>query len=116
MTVEWYVLVCVGGFAIDIKVNGTIWITDDFYVQHGNAAILFHFFGPFYGRVDGVEVGVESVDVVVADGCDGVVGFPVLPVLPVLLYSLLLSLFLSLFVSFSITCLDSPPLHPIYPL
>ena len=48
---------------------------DDGYVKHSNPSVFFDFFCPVDVRVDGVEIVVEALDVVVVDGNDGVVGF-----------------------------------------
>ena len=77
MTVKWDILVSMGGLAIDVKVESSVRIANDLYVKHGDTAVLFDFFCPFYAGVDGVEVCVEGVYVVVADGSDCVIGLPV---------------------------------------
>ena len=52
MAVEWNLLVCVCGLAIDIEIEITIGIVDDSHFEHGDAAVFFNFFGPFNVRVD----------------------------------------------------------------
>ena len=52
MAVKGNVLVCVRGFAIDIKVEGSVCIAYDGDIKHGNASVLLDLFCPF-------DVGVE---------------------------------------------------------
>ena len=68
VAVEWDVLVCVGGLAVDVKVEGAVGIADDCDVKHGYATVLLDFFGPFDVRVDGVEIVVQGFDVIVVYG------------------------------------------------
>ena len=75
VAVEWNILVCVGGFAIDIKAKRTVGIVDYRDIQHSNLAVLLNFDCPFDVRVDGVEVVVQRMDVVVVNGNECVVGF-----------------------------------------
>ena len=58
VTVEWNILISVGGLAVDVEVEGVVGVADDCDVKHGNPAVLFHFFGPFYVGMDGIEVVV----------------------------------------------------------
>ena len=44
-------------------------------VKHSYSAISFNFLGPFDIGVDGFEVVVQGLDVVVVDGKKGIVGF-----------------------------------------
>ena len=53
------VLVGVGGFAIDVKIESAIRVVDDMHIQHGNFATLLDFFGPLDVWVNGVEVVME---------------------------------------------------------
>ena len=76
VAVECNVLVGMGWFAIDIKVESTVRIVNDIDIKHGNPAIFFDFFCPFYVWVNAVEIVVEGLDVVVVNGCESVVGFP----------------------------------------
>ena len=59
VAVEWYVLVCVCGLAVDIEVKGTVSIADDCHIEHGNSAVHLSFFGPLYVWMYGVQVVVE---------------------------------------------------------
>ena len=68
VAVEWNILVCVSGFAIDIKAKGTVGIVDYCNIQHSNLAVLLNFDCPFNVRVDGVEVVVQWMDVGVVNG------------------------------------------------
>ena len=77
VTVPRDVLICVSGFAIDVKVESPIRVVDDGNIQHGNFATLLNFFCPLHVWVNGVEVIVEWVNVVVVDCNKCVVGFPV---------------------------------------
>ena len=65
------------GFAVDIEIERAVRVMNDVDVKHRNPAVLFDFYCPFYVWVYGVDVGVKWANVVVVDGCDGVVGFPV---------------------------------------
>ena len=53
------VLVCVGGFAIDVEVESAIRVVDDGDIQHGNFATLLNLFRPLDVWVNGVEEIVE---------------------------------------------------------
>ena len=77
MAVPRDVLVCVGGFAVDVEVEGAIRIVDDSHIQHGNFAFLLDFFCPLDVWVNGIEVVVEWLYVVVVDCNECVVGLPV---------------------------------------
>ena len=76
MTVEGNVLVGVRGFAVDIKVERAITIADDIDIQHGNVTIFLDLFRPFDVWVNGIEVSVKWLYVVIANGCESIVGFP----------------------------------------
>ena len=76
MAVPRDVLVGVSGFAVDIKVESGIRVVDDSNIQHGNFATLLDLFSPLDVWVNGVEVVVEWLDVVVANGSESIVGFP----------------------------------------
>ena len=69
------VLVCVRRFPVDVKVEGSVGIPDDCDVKHGDSSVFLHFFRPLNVRVDGVEVVMEALNVVVVDGHKRVVGF-----------------------------------------
>ena len=76
MTVKCNVLVGVCGLAIDVEVERAVRIANDGDIKHSNSSVLLNFFGPLYARVNGIEVIVEWLNVVVVNGGDGVVGFP----------------------------------------
>ena len=76
VTIKGDVLVGVGRFAINVKIETTIVIVNDGDIKHGNLAIFLDFFRPFDVRVDGIEVVVQGLDVVVVDGDNSIVGFP----------------------------------------
>ena len=65
MAVEWDILISVGGFAVDVEAEGAIRIVYDQNIQHGDAAVLLNLDGPLDVWVNGVEVIVEWMDVVV---------------------------------------------------
>ena len=69
------VLVGVCGLAIDVEVERAVRIANDGDIKHSNSSILLNFFGPLYVGVNGIEVIVEWLNVVVVNGGDGVVGF-----------------------------------------
>ena len=69
------VLVCVRRFPVNVKVEGTVGFLDDGDIKHGNASVFLHFFRPPDVRVDGVEMVVQALDVVVVDGHERIVGF-----------------------------------------
>ena len=75
VAVEWNVLVGVRGFAVDVKVEGAVGVVDDGDIKHGYATIFFDFLSPLDVRVNGVEVIVEWLNVVVVNGDKCVVGF-----------------------------------------
>ena len=74
MRVEVYVLVCVGGFAEDIKGEGSVAVALDIDVKHMDAAVDFLLFSPFDVGVLCVDVSEECVYVVLVNGYEGVVG------------------------------------------
>ena len=73
---EVNVLVGVCRLAVDVKIERAIRIADDCDIEHGYAVVPLDFFSPLYVWVYGVEIVVKRKDVVVVDGCDGVVGLP----------------------------------------
>ena len=73
---EVNVLVGVCRLAVDVKIERAICVADDCDIEHGYAVVLLDFFSPLYVWVYGVEIVVKRKDVVVVDGCDGVVGLP----------------------------------------
>ena len=75
MAVEVNILVCVCGLAIDVKIECAVGVVDDGDVQHGDAAILLDLFGPLDVGMNGVEIVVQWLDVVVVYGDESVVGF-----------------------------------------
>ena len=74
VTVKGDVLVGVGRFAINVKIETTIVIVNDGDIKHGNLAIFLDFFRPFDVGVNGIEVVVECLDVVIVNGYDSIVG------------------------------------------
>ena len=76
VAVEWDVLVGVSGFAIDVEIERSVRIANDGDIKHGYPAVCFDLFRPFDVRMDGVEVVVEGLYVVVVDGDKCVVCFP----------------------------------------
>ena len=76
MAVPGDVLVGVGGFAVDIEVEGAIRVADNGDVQHGDFTVLLNFLCPLDVRMNGVQVVVEwfNVLVVYCDKC--VIGLP----------------------------------------
>ena len=75
MAVEVNILVCVCGLAIDVKIECAVGVVDDGDVQHGDATILLDLFGPLDVGMNGVEIVVQWLDVVVVYGDESVVGF-----------------------------------------
>jgi hypothetical protein len=73
VAVPWVLLVSVCGFAVDIEVEGSIWLAKDGEVQHGYLAIGFSLWRPFDAGVDCVDVVKEVVDVVPVDVGEDVV-------------------------------------------
>ena len=77
MAIPRDVLICVSGFAVDVEIECAIRVVDDSDIQHGNFATLLDFFGPLDVWVNGVEVFVEWLNVVVVYCNECVVGLPV---------------------------------------
>ena len=77
MTIPGDVLVCVGGFAVDVEVESAIRVVDDCNIQHGNFATLLDLFSPLDVWVNGVEIIVEWLNVLVVYCNNCVVGFPI---------------------------------------
>ena len=77
MTIPRDVLVCVGGFAVDVESESAIRVVDDCHIQHGNFATLLDFFRPLDVWVNGVKVVVKWLNVVVLHCNKCVVGLPV---------------------------------------
>ena len=75
MAVEVNILVCVCWLAIDVKVECTVGVADDRDVQHGNATILLDLFGPLDVGMNGVEIVVQWLYVVVVYGNESIVCF-----------------------------------------
>ena len=59
MGVEWNVLVRVSGLSVDIKGQGTIAVSGDGNIEHGNGVIPFLFLCPFDVGVNVVDEGVK---------------------------------------------------------
>ena len=76
VAVPWNVLVCVRGFAIDVEVKSAVGIVDDGDIKHSNSAVFFDFLGPLDVRVNGVEVIVKWLNVVVVNIDESIVGLP----------------------------------------
>ena len=76
MGIEWYILVGMGWFPVDIKGQGAGGIAQNGNVKHCNFAVCLYFFSPFDIWMDAVDVCEEWINVVVVDGCEGVVRFP----------------------------------------
>ena len=76
MAVEGNVLVGVRGFAVDIKAESAVRVADDGDIKHGNPAVLLSLFSPLDVWVNGNEVIVEWLDVVIVNGDESIVGFP----------------------------------------
>ena len=74
VAIKWDILVSVSGFAIDVKVQGAIAISDDGDVEHGDASFGFFFHRPLDAGMDGVEMREKWFNEVVVDSCEGVVG------------------------------------------
>ena len=77
VAVKRNVLVGVCGLAVDIEIESAIRVVDDGYIQHGNFATLLDFFGPLDVWVNGVEIIVEWLNVLVVDCNKCVIGLPV---------------------------------------
>ena len=77
--IEWDVLVCVGGFSVDIKGQNAIVVSSDGNVEHGNSIVLFFFLCPFDVGVNAVDESEKRCDVVFVDGCDGVIRLLIMP-------------------------------------
>ena len=69
VAVKWYVLVCVCRFAIDVEVERPILVADDSPIQHRYPPLLLHFLGPLNVWMDGVEVVMKRLDMIIANGC-----------------------------------------------
>ena len=65
------------GLSVDVEVEGTVGVADDGDIKQSDPIVLLNLFGPLYDGMDGVEVVVEWLDVVVANGGDSVVGFSI---------------------------------------
>ena len=58
MTIEWYVLVCVCGLAIDVKTERSVLVADDGYIKHCYSFFFFDFFCPLDVWMNGIEIVV----------------------------------------------------------
>ena len=76
MGIEWYVLIGMGRFPIDVKGQGAGGIAQNSDVEHCYFAVGLHFFRPLDIWMDVVDVCEEWIYVVIVDGCDGIVCFP----------------------------------------
>ena len=54
VAVKCNVLVCVGGFPVNVKAEGAIIVSNDGDVEHGDFAVLLDFPRPFDVRMDGI--------------------------------------------------------------
>ena len=68
------VLVCMCGFAVDVKREAAVGIALDVDVQHVDAAVFLHLLCPLDAGVDVVDVGEEGLKVVLVDGDERVIG------------------------------------------
>ena len=75
MAGECDVLVSVSGFSVDVEIERSIRVVNYINVQHRDFPVLLDFFRLLDILVNGVEVVMQWLDVVVANGGDGIVGF-----------------------------------------
>ena len=75
MAGECDILVGVCRFSVDVEIERSIRVVNYINVQHRDFPVLLDFFRLLDILVNGVEVVMQWLDVVVANGGDGVVGF-----------------------------------------